>query len=409
MPMRSRRNWPIRLRTHFNRYLSSYALVAVPVVFWTMTYLVEIFDFGAGFDRAVILFAVLLLTPILVHLASSNRKIRFTRRMGILLAVIASAAFAWHLQAAYQSFLNENLIDIATTTFAAGKAILRGQNPYSLPIDMGRGYTYGPMMALAFLPLGEVWGLQGIVATNSILDLIALLLIFRLGSRVGSLSAGGYYSTLLYLVSSFVPWQLFGVGSTDLAAVVPLLLALLILPKKKGLAGFSIGLAISAKYSPGVFLALCCFPKSGRLRYLAGIAAGLLPILACLYVSPKDFVTSTITRVNGRPVDSTSWMFGSPWAPEIRLVVPIALAVTLVCVGIYVWVNNPSLVQRCGLAVVCILVAMLTSPVVHLNYQLWWLPFFAVLVAGATLTLAKFSNGISDAHERADPTSRKIG
>ncbi len=384
--------WEIRLRTRFSRYLFNYTLLALPMVFWTMSYLLEIFDFGKGFDRALILLVVLLLTPILVHFGSSSRKIRFTKRMGILLVVLASAAFAWHVQSAYQNFLNANLVDIATTTFEAGKAILRGQNPYSVPIGKGIGYTYGPMMALAFLPLGQVWGIPGIIATNLVLDLIALVLIFLLGSRVGSPSTG-LYAIFLYLVSSFVPLELFGMGSTDLAAVVPLLLALLIIPKKKGLAGCSIGLAISAKYSPGIFLALCCFPKSGRLRYLAGIATGLLPILAYLSLSPMDFITSTITKIGRRPIDSTSWMYGNPWAPEIRLVVPIALAITLVCVGIYVWANNPSKVQRCGLAVVCILVAMLTGPVVHRNYQLWWLPFFAVLVAGATLASAKFSNG----------------
>lgn len=255
-------------------------------------------------------------------------------------------------------------------------------------------------MALAFLPLSQLLGIRGIVATNLLLDLLALVLIFLLGSRAGSPSTG-LYSVLLYLVSSFIPAEIFGMGSTDLMAVIPLLLALLVLERRKGLAGCSIGLAISAKYLPGIFLALCCFPKSGRLRYLIGLAAGLIPTLAYFAISPTDFIKSTITNVAGRPLDSTSWMYGNAWAAEYRLVVPIALAVTLICVAIYVWVNNPSILQRCGLAVVSVLVAMLTGPVVHRNYQLWWLPFFAVLVAGATLGFPKFSKSTETIGQRS--------
>ena len=36
---------------------------------------------------------------------------------------------------------------------------------------------------------------------------------------------------------------------------------------------------------------------------------------------------------------------------------------------------------RCGIGAVVILAALLSGPVVHNNYQLWWLPLFAVVLA----------------------------
>lgn len=125
--------WGVRLRTRFNRFSFNYTLLVVPVIFWTLTHVVGIFDWGKGFDRALILLAALLLTPALVQLASSNHKTNFTKRMVIFLVAVASAALVWHLQSAYQNFLNPNLIDIATTTFNAGKAMLMGKDLTASP------------------------------------------------------------------------------------------------------------------------------------------------------------------------------------------------------------------------------------------------------------------------------------
>jgi len=372
------------LSEFFERVYPWFSLLAVTLIFWIVTYLAEIFDFGQGFDRALVLLAILFATPALVRPAPNNSPFPIPKRVRFLLALLVAVFLTCHILSFYQNFLQPNLVDIATTTLEAGKLMLAGRNPYTIPLDPQHGpYVYGPLMAAAFLPLGQIWGASGIVATNLLLDLAAAMLIFLLGSRAGK-SAVGLYSVLLYLITPYVTLEIFTMGSTDLAAVVPLLAALLLIKRKKGLTGLCVGFSISAKLAPGAFLAVCCLPKSNRRRYIGGLTIGLLPTIAFLVMSPVDFVSNVILFPGTRPIDSTSWMYGLPWSPEYRLFTPIALLVTLLVVAGYVWSTDASLRQRCGMAVACILVAMLSGPVMHRNYQLWWLPFFAVIVAAAT-------------------------
>ena len=360
-----------------------FSLLAVAFVFWVVTYLVEIFDFGQGFNRALVLLVVLFAIPALVRLVPNNFHFSTPRRVRFLLALLVIVFLTWHILMFYQNFLQPNLIDIATTTLEAGQVMLAGKNPYTIPLDPQHGpYVYGPLMAVVFLPLGQMWGASGVVATNLLLDIVASILIFFLGSRSGK-SSGGLYSALLYLITPFVTLEIFTMGSTDLAAVVPLLAALFLIERKKGLTGLCVGLSISAKLAPGAFLAVCCLPKSSRRRYIGGMIIGLLPTIAFFAMSPVSFGSNVILFPATREIDSTSWMYGLTWSPEYRLVTPMALLITLLIVGVYVWFRDASLRQRCGMAVACIVVAMLSGPVMHRNYQLWWLPFFAVVVAAA--------------------------
>ena len=190
--------------------------------------------------------------------------------------------------------------------------MLAGMNPYSFPVDpvaaSYSGFKYLPMMAVTFLPLGTVLGIRGIVATNLLLDLAVAILLYRAGSLVG-IRGFGIFSALLYLITSYVPLEVYHFGSTDLAAVVPLLFALLLLDSKKAAAGFCTGLSIATKLSPGVFFAVCFLPSSNRLRYVCGVAVGMLPIVPYLLSSPADFFSNIILYPIYRPADSTSWAY----------------------------------------------------------------------------------------------------
>jgi len=373
----------IGLPVALERIYPWFSLLAVLIVFWVVTYLVEIFDFGQGFNRALVLLAILFAIPALVRVAPNNFRFPTPRRARFLLAFLIIVFLTWHILMFYQNFLQPNLIDIATTTLEAGQVMLAGKNPYTIPLDPQHGpYVYGPLMIVVFLPLGQMWGASGVVATNLLLDMVASILTFLLGSRSGK-SSGGLYSALLYLITPFVTLEIFTMGSTDLAAVVPLLAALLLIERRKGLTGLCVGLSISAKLAPGAFLALCCLPKSSRRRYIGGMIIGLLPTVAFFAMSPLSFVSNVILFPATRGIDSTSWMYGLTWSPEYRLVTPIVLLITLLIVGVYVWFRDASLRQRCGMAVACVVVAMLSGPVMHRNYQLWWLSFFALVVAAA--------------------------
>jgi len=136
---------------------------------------------------------------------------------------------------------------------------------------------------------------------------------------------------------------------------------------------------------PGVAFAPCLLPpgKDARLRYGLGVAVGLLPILPYALAAPGAFYDNIILFNAIRPPDSTSWLAFAPEGAPVAarsIVVALALAVT-----VHVWRHAPDLNARCALAAALTLAVILAAPTAHHNYQLWWLPFYAVAL-GATLT-----------------------
>ncbi len=380
---------PISSLTPLSQLSFRSRLTIIGVVFWGMVALIQDLDWKRGIFRAVVLVLMLATTPVLMWLVRRPEQ-PVPRRVCVVLAVCCAGLLCWHFFRFIQKLPEPNLYDFATTTLSAVDALLAGKNPYSLPIDLHaeiatnpiryQGYKYLPMMIVTYLPLGIVWGERGILMTNFILDLATVMLVFRLSSRIGSY-ATGWFAALLYLSLPIVPLQIYKIGATDLAAIVPLLIALLHLERRPGLAGLCVGLSVSTKLLPGIVFIPCYLPNSCRGRYAAGIVLGLVPTLVFLVLSPNDLIYNTVFFNANRPVDSTSWLH---WAtPEIHLLTTVVSALAVLGVAVHVWYNRPTIADRCGLGIVCLLSVMLSSPIVHRNYQLWWLPFFAVLLGTA--------------------------
>jgi uncharacterized membrane protein len=316
-----------------------------------------------------------------------------SRKPHIILIALCAVAFVWHLYRFYVGFLDPAVTDVATTTLAAGNLMLQRVSPYSVPIDKVAyeqtgpaygGYKYLPIMAMVYVPLGQALSVPGIILTNLLLDCGVLIATYMLAYRIGGTTAG-LYSAFLYLVTPFVPPEIYGSGVNDLAAVLPLLAAFILVDKKKTLAGLCVGLSVAMKLFPGLIIALCCLPRNDRFGYIGGVAIGMLPIVPYMIVSPTDLFTNIILYPLVRPVDSLSWSFSLP--PEYRFVGIAIYVIAVLCLGAVVLFKHISPHRRCGLAVIGIVLAILTGPGAHRNYDLWWLPFFAILV-GANLTRA---------------------
>lgn len=367
--------------------------VAIAIAYGVVVYLIEHFNWNQGRARALMLVLVLIATPILMRL---SRKATAATPVALSRVLIAACAVALclHLIHFIEFFHKPHLFDIATTTISAGKAIISGQNPYQLPINpeptlpQGSltydGYKYLPMMAIIYLPLSAVLGDRGVLVTNLLLDLAVTGLVFQLSRRAGT-QTSGLFAALLYLMPLLVPRQLFHKGVTDLAAVLPLLLALLYLKRKPGLAGLWVGLSISTKLLPGILFLPCCLPQKSppKLRwwYIAGVVLGLVPTLVFLVWSPIELFSNAVLFNAERPIDSTSWLFELP--SFISWFVRLSFAAVIVGVAAYLWFNSPTVTIRCGLGAICILATILSGPIVHSNYQLWWLPMLAILLGGA--------------------------
>jgi hypothetical protein len=64
----------------------------------------------------------------------------------------------------------------------------------------------------------------------------------------------------------------------------------------------------------------------------------------------------------------------------VGLIVQAVFAFVWLGIATYVWFNRPTVAIRCGFGVICVLGTILSGPIDHRNYQLWWLPMFAVLL-----------------------------
>lgn len=284
------------------------------------------------------------------------------------------------------------LIDMATTTLAAGDALAAGENPYTQPIDsqaagLGaapgfQGYKYLPVMAAIYWPLGHAFGERGVLVANVLLEFAALALLWRLGGTTGALAAA------LYLSLPIVAQQLFAKGSTDLAAVVPLLLGLLLVNRSGFAAGLCVGLSIAAKLFPGALFLPVLLPAGGvaRRRYALGVAVGLLPILPFAIAAPGALLDNIVLFNAIRAPDATSWLFFMP--PLAAILARAVLAALFLAAILIVWRGPPAVPTRAALGALLILAAILAGPAAHHNYMLWWLPFYALALAAFLERLA---------------------
>lgn len=365
----------------------------VAAAFWIAVGLVQTFNWDEGGPwKALTLLALLAAIPLLLR--ALRKPATDTEPSRVLTALLVVLTIAVAIYGAVR-LVHPRLIDMATTTLAAGHAMLAGQNPYALPIDpeLGGafgGYKYLPLMPAVYLPLDLVLGARGVLVTNALLQVASVALLLSLGRRSGARRAGAI-AVALYLSLPLVAEQLFAKGATDLAAVVPLLLAFVAFERSDFLSGLCVGLSIAAKLFPGAIFVPCLVPvgAAARMRYGLGVAVGLTPILPYALTAPGAFYDNIVLFNAVRPPDYTSWL---AFAPDGAAVAArsIFAALTL-AVAVHVWRRAPNLPARAALAAALTLAAILAAPTAHHNYQLWWLPFYALALGVA---LARSRGGL---------------
>jgi uncharacterized membrane protein len=287
------------------------------------------------------------------------------------------ASFIFYLKAPH-------LIDIAQTTLDAVHAILKGRNPYVLPIDWhpaypdSHGYKYLPTMIATYLPLGSLFGTTGMRLTNLILDGAVAFLVVVLARRHSGWVCG-MLAACLYLMLPMLPGDIYFNVVTDLVPTVFLLAAMALYQARPGVAGVMIGVSVAAKLLPGLLMVVCCFPASGRWRYVGGILLGLIPATVFFLLAPSDFMQNIVWFVATRPIDTTSWLFGAP--SYVIMTVRLGFVLFIEAVAFAVVWRPPDFFERCSLYVLCSVAALLVGPTTHNNYMLWWIPFFCILLS----------------------------
>ncbi|MGO8920592.1 MAG: hypothetical protein ACLQJR_32265 [Stellaceae bacterium] len=363
--------------------------LAVALLFWIAVALIQKLNWELGGFKALVLLAVLASLPVILAVA---RRAEGDSTAGRAVVIAALALLALQTGYAAKELRHPSLIDAATTTLDAGDLLRRGANPYAARLDSSAekatgearfsGYKYLPLTIAAYLPLGTPWRERGIVATNLLLHLATVWLIFRLAHRMAG-SGAGWIAVLLYLSLPLVPFQLFAKGILDLVAVLPLLAALLLVERAAVLAGFCVGLSLSAKLLPGALFLPCCLPagRRARLAYGLGVALGLLPVIPFLAWAPTALADNIVVFNAIRPADTTSWLIAA--FPLAATIAHCLFAAFYVAAAAYIWRCPPAFAVRAGLGAMLVLAAILAGPTAHHNYQLWWLPLAAALLGAA--------------------------
>lgn len=364
---------------------TSAAKLGAIFLFWLGVGLIQIFNWGNGAPKAVVMLGMLVAMPFIMRAASkpvAPLAPGFARGIGIAVWI----ALALDLAFLAARLVAPHVIDIATSTLAAGQALLHGMNPYSISIDAGpesagfTGYKYLPVMIVAYLPLGAPLGQRGVLITNLIIWLAALALMRRL--------AGGRLAPLLLVMLPLVTEQAFAKGATDLLAVLPLLGALALVGRSSFWCGMCAGLSIAAKLLPGVAVLPALIPGERRVAFVAGVAVGLLPMIPFVIVGPRAFWDNIVLFNLTRLPDDTSWLHFMP--PAVASAAHLALAVGMLAAAVAVWRRPPSVATRAGLAAMLGIGSILAGPGAHHNYQLWWLPFYGVALSLALAPARNF-------------------
>jgi hypothetical protein len=354
---------------------------------WIGAGLVQEFN-RKGIAEAAILLAFLCFAVAMMQSAGGSL---MPKKQGLdralLIGIVAIAVF--QLGYAGARLWHPHVGDIAHAAWVGAQVMLQGENPYSASIDpvalqdLGprfQGYKYLPLMGWAFAPLGLPFGDHGLVATNLLLQIATVVLVWRLARAMGNETAGRL-AVCLYWAVPLVALQAISKVSTDPVAVVPLLLALLWWELRPGVAGFLVGLSIAAKLTPGALFLPCLLPATaaGRWRYVLGAAVGILPVLPYAVGAPRAFFDNIVAFNALRPSDESSWLLAMP--TSVAWVAHAAFVLLLLGIAIAVWWRPPAFFVRCGLCVFLMLAALLLGPSPHQNYHLWWLPLYSVLAA----------------------------
>lgn len=339
---------------------------------WIAVGLIQTFNWGDGIPKAAVMLLVLASTPFI--LLAARRSVppspSFARGVDIAFWIV----LALNLVYLGARIIAPHIIDIGTTTLAAGQAVLRGQNPYALPLDTisestsFTGYKYLPMMIADYLPLGALLGQRGVQLTNLLILLACLWLLKRI--------AGTALAPLALVMLPLLVQQIFAKGATDLAAVLPLLAALALLERRSFWCGVCVGLAIATKLLPGVAMLPALIPATRRDLFAAGIVVGLLPILPFVIAGPQDLWGNIVLFNFARLPDASSWLQAMP--ASVATAAHLLFAAALLAAAVYVWRRAPPVITRAALAAALGIAAILAGPGAHHNYQLWWLPFYAL-------------------------------
>ena len=384
-------------------FLSSLEGISWLLVGWILVRIVELADWDPGMAQLRVLasIGVLAFAAAMSVAARANQQRphqTLSKLSKYALAMVAVTLFCGHVWTFWRGFHDPKCIDIPKVTRAAGEAIFHGKNPYQSNIDEHAaqesglrfsGFKYGPLMALTFLPAALLKSDAAVLVINFLLDVLVAILVALLAESIAG-SMAGAFAGIFFLSLPIVPNELFGPGVTDFAAIVPLLLSFFLL--SPGGRGWVAGLSVSVKLLPAGLLLPVLFRLKGAgaekgtvFRFLAGFFFGVVPMIGFYLWDPTSFVDNIFVFNMQRGADSTGWIASVP-APSQGAAQIWFLVIFTMTSAVFL-LQRVSPFRRILAALTVMILFLVVMPVNHRNYQLWWIPFFSIVLGVNTARL----------------------
>jgi hypothetical protein len=283
---------------------------------------------------------------------------------------------------------DSNVIDVGYAGVIGADRLADGDPLYGgWPQDNQRGDTYGPLTYAAYVPFEQLWpwggewsGLDAAHAAAITFDLLALLLVFLLGRRVGGRDLG---VALAYAWAAF-PFTLYVLNTNANDSLVALLVvATLLVAGSAPARGALAALASLTKFAPaalGPLLAthdLADRPWRTRLWCVVQFALAFAAVTALVLVLTVDdlrtFWDRTIGFQEGRDAPFSVWgLYGLEAPQRVVQAGAVILAVGLAVV--------PRRHDLAGLAALCAAVLIALQLGVTYWFYLYLVWFFPLVM-----------------------------
>ncbi len=261
-----------------------------------------------------------------------------------------------------------------------------GLNPYQQTIQTvlgSRGYNgfhYGPLMLFGYaavIPFPQF----GLVFTNVVLAsvmFLSLALLTRPRAMGEKWHSNALFACLMLWVIPQFRFQLFVRAGPDALPTALILMALVAVDRAMWIrAGIAVGLALSAKFAPAVFLFLLLIRRSIASRFLLGIALGASILIPFLWHDARALWMNSVWFHIFKPSARTSIY---PYLPTaVHITVRFILGGLFVLTLLRSWLR-PLEIRDLTFSLLCVMtLAELGSSEVHLNHFVWFMPLFVLL------------------------------
>jgi hypothetical protein len=260
-------------------------------------------------------------------------------------------------------------------------------------VERFRGYKYSPLLPIIYFP--AVWmlgGKVGVLITNSIILVLTASILPTLCWQF--LGSSGMWVSMLLLASPLVTWYVLVVQANDLVPVLPMCVAFLVWNNRPGVAGLLLGVSASIKVMPAPLAMALLLPAdlSMARRFVAGIAAGLVPTIAFVVWDPSAFFNNVVLFEIVRPNQPDSLLYDV--SPTVVLLLRGGFVAIFLATAAAALAHRWSIVGRMTAYVALTIGVLLTSQLDMDNYWLWWIPFFIPLLCRGGVARASATSEI---------------